>query len=171
MRLSQLLRHTVCSEMDEEGWMLVEDVARLLNIPEDDVIDVAIKDTKSRFEICYDPITKIRARHGHSIDLQRPAWMSRPITDAREVPYIMHTTTHENWELIKADGFLRPMGRQAIHFATHASLLRHRPVTIRVDMQRALAVGIMFYWSTDKIIVCPEPIPIHLLTLPHASSS
>lgn len=164
-RLSYLLRHTVCSEMDEAGWMAVSDVARILNTTEINILDVATNDKKNRYEISYEPIQKIRARHGHSIVLSQPGWMNRPVTidDFDHNLRVMHTTTHENWELIKADGFLKPMGRQVIHFAVNEKLLRSRPVTICVDMQKALHDKIPFFWSTNEILVCPVHVPISLV--------
>lgn len=127
------------------------------------------KDNKTRFEVS---AGKIRARHGHTVNLLRPPWSSRPVQSGDlENLTVMHATSSDNWKLIRTDGYLRPMERQAIHFATDAGLLRHRPVLIYVDAQKAINDGIPFFWSTDKILVCPEPIPLNYLSLDSPTAS
>lgn len=163
--LAKLLRHTKLECMDDEGWVPLSYVATILHVSEEDIIkEVGDKSKKKRFEVSEPLHNKIRARYGHSITLSTPPWKQFPVyIDANSLYNVMHTTTEANWGVIQKDGYLRPMNRMTIHFATDYSLLRKHPIVLHLDMERAVEHGISLYWATDNIIVCPAPIHVSFI--------
>jgi putative RNA 2'-phosphotransferase len=67
--LSYLLRHNPEDlDMDKNGWVIVNDVLKKLNITFRELEEIVETNDKKRFSFD-DTLTKIRANQGHSIDV------------------------------------------------------------------------------------------------------
>lgn len=115
--VSYALRHAPWEyelEMDEEGWVLVEQLVDALNknmkwigVSEEDLSVMIEKSEKKRHEISSG---KIRAFYGHSIPMH--------IVKEKKTPpdILYHGTARRFMSNIKSDGLL-PQGRQYVHLS------------------------------------------------------
>lgn len=111
--LSGLLRHypgRFGVEVDRKGFARLEDVLRVLEerygVGEEHLRAIVALDRKRRFEICDG---KIRARYGHSIDVD-VRWSEESSVPER----LYHATAPENVNSIMRHGIL-PMRRREVH--------------------------------------------------------
>lgn len=156
--VSYALRHAPWEyelEMDEEGWVLVEQLVDALNknmkwigVSEEDLSVMIEKSEKKRHEISSG---KIRAFYGHSIPMH--------IVKEKKTPpdILYHGTARRFMSNIKSDGLL-PQGRQYVHLSrdicTAQSVgLRHdnKPCILQIDAKRAWEEGILFYLGNEKV--------------------
>uniref|UniRef100_A0A8C4QVR7 2'-phosphotransferase n=1 Tax=Eptatretus burgeri TaxID=7764 RepID=A0A8C4QVR7_EPTBU len=168
--LSYVLRHGARKmglHIQEDGFVDVQDI---LNHPqfrrytETDVAHVVQMNDKQRFEMCSSPSTgclQIRANQGHSLELEELELT--PITLASELPkVVLHGTYLRSWPSIRENGLSR-MGRMHIHFApgepdkSHviSGMRRNCEVAIYIDVVTALQDCLEFFWSKNKVILCP----------------
>lgn len=113
--LSLILRHEAAKfgvALDEHGFADVESVLSVLQksfpeLTQNDLLDLAARDEKGRFEIVAD---KIRARYGHSVYV-------KPTAEPTEPPGILyHGTSRTAAQRILEQG-LRPMRRRFVHLS------------------------------------------------------
>ena len=156
--VSYALRHAPWEyelEMDEEGWVDIEQLLNALNIKDkfknitqNDLVTMIDKSDKKRHEI---KNNKIRAFYGHSIPMR--------IVKTKQIPpdKLYHGTTKRFLESIKTNGLL-PMSRQYVHLsadidtATKVGLRRDdSPCILEIDAKRAYDDGVAFYHGNEKV--------------------
>lgn len=169
--LSYLLRHgaeKVGLPIDSAGYVPLSDIlARkdFRNTTEANIREIVASCEKQRFAIRdgEDGKVYIRANQGHSMkDVIDEGALLTPISDAHEYPVVVHGTYLEAWELIKASGLSR-MARTHIHFAVGlpgesgviSGMRKSAEVLVFVDLARALADGIPFFVSANKVVLSP----------------
>ncbi len=114
--LSYVLRHNpgaIDIALDRDGWANVNDLVeraqkRYPDFDEAVLHEIVREDGKQRYAVSGG---EIRAQQGHSIDV-------RAVGTAQSPPDLLyHGTTQEKWAAIRADGAIRPMGRQHVHLS------------------------------------------------------
>ena len=156
--ISYALRHAPWEyelEMDEEGWVLVDQLIESLrlekrweNISVDDLLEMIERSDKKRHEI---KKGRIRALYGHSIPM-------KIIKEEKEPPeFLYHGTARRFLESIEKMGLL-PKGRQYVHLSqdieTALSVgMRHdnRPCILVVEARKAYSESIKFYYGNEKV--------------------
>ncbi len=143
-------------ELDEEGWVPLEDLLLALrsesldwaSLKDADIVEMVAASDKKRHELVGG---KIRALYGHSV----PGKLSRQPAQPPVILY--HGTSPEAALRIKADG-LRPMGRQYVHLsadrATAEKVGRRKaqsPVLLQIRSAQANAEGVIFYWANELV--------------------
>ncbi len=162
--LSLILRHrpeAIGLTLDDAGWAGIEDILRLappdLRLTRERIDRAVAENGKQRFAISEDG-TRIRARQGHSIevDLQLPA-VAPP-------PRLYHGTAIRFVASIRRDGLLR-RDRRHVHLSADAGTAatvgaRHgRPTVLVVRADEMAAAGHAFFlsengvWLTDAVPV------------------
>lgn len=118
-------------------------------------------DLKERFEL---KRTKIRARYGHSINIELPG-------KSGEVPKVLfHGTSRKNLESIKKIGLI-PVRRKFVHLSSNleeAMRVGKRkdfsPIILIIDAKRAQREGVRF-WKEGKVyltsVLPPQYINIY----------
>lgn len=163
--ISYALRHAPWKyelEMDEEGFVPLEQLLNALKITKDDVIKVMEISEKKRLEL---DGNKIRALYGHSIPMHIKKIEGTP-------PAILyHGTAKRFIPSIKKIGIL-PMKRQYVHLSideeTATSVGKRRdssPVLLKIDTQQAIADGIKFYIGNDKVWLY-DNLPVKYIIFP-----
>ena len=155
--ISYALRHAPWEyelEMDDEGWVPVEQLVDALNkdkkwmrISEKDILVMIDKSEKKRHEISSG---KIRTFYGHSIPMH--------IKKEKKMPpnILYHGTARRFLSGIKSDGLL-PQSRQYVHLSQDTSTaqavgLRHdnKPCVLKIDAKKAWEDGISFYLGNEN---------------------
>ena len=162
-QLTKILRHSAIKEkyqMDSRGFVKVNDIL-IKNKPHthDDIVAIVKADSKTRFVLeCRDETWYIRAAQGHTIPNIDPDL--ELITDADDLPVVVHGTNLEAFEQIKVSG-LNKMSRNHIHFAhgtfddvtVTSGMRRTAKVMIYINVPKAMADGITFYVSSNEVIL------------------
>jgi putative RNA 2'-phosphotransferase len=157
--------------LDEEGWVLVDDLVAALrrhrhdwqDVGPEDFAQVIAQSDKKRYEM---RDGKIRAYYGHSTPQKVAQDVSAP-------PAILfHGTTPRAARSIHVEG-LKPMKRQYVHLsadletAWQVALRRTpSPVILQVSALEAYQEGIKFYLGNDSVWLA-EPIPPRFITEGH----
>jgi len=152
--ISYALRHAPWEyelEMNEEGFVPLDQLLSAMEITKDDVLKVMEISEKKRLELVGD---KIRALYGHSIQMHIKKIEGTP-------PAILfHGTAKRFIDSIKETGLL-PMKRQYVHLSVDedtATVVGKRrdsePVLLKIDTQKAISDGIKFYIGNDKVWLC-----------------
>lgn len=168
--VSYALRHAPWEyelEMDEEGWVSVEQLVDALNkdmkwigTSEDDLLVMIDKSEKKRHEISGG---KIRAFYGHSIPMH--------IKKEKMIPpdILYHGTARRFLSSIKINGLL-PQGRQYVHLSQDISTAQsvglrrdNKPCVLQIDAKRAWEDGILFYFGNEKVWLA-DVIPSKYIT-------
>lgn len=156
--VSYALRHAPWEyelEIDERGWVLVEQLLDALHraekwksIKEEDLSEMIEKSEKKRHEI---KNGKIRAFYGHSI----PMLISKE--EKRPPDILYHGTARRFLQSIKENGLL-PCSRQYVHLSQDTETAenvgkRHddKPYILIIDAKRAWNEGIKFYLGNEKV--------------------
>ena len=156
--ISYALRHAPWEyelEMDEEGWVPVEQLLDALhraekwsNISEKDLKDMIERSEKKRHELADG---KIRAFYGHSIP--------QKILKVEKTPpnVLYHGTARRFLDSINEKGLL-PRNRQYVHLSQDIETAenvgkRHddKPVVLVIDSKRAWDDGIKFHIGNEKV--------------------
>lgn len=156
--ISYALRHAPWEyelEMDEEGWVFIEQLLDALNrenywksITQEDIQQMIDISEKKRYEILGN---RIRAFYGHSIPMKISKIQSKP----PEILY--HGTARRFMESIMKNG-LSPQSRQYVHLSQDIETAqnvgrRHddKPCILVIDSLRAWNDGISFYFGNEKV--------------------
>ena len=121
---------------------------------------------KTRFALSHDG-TRIRARYGHSIDVDLDLEPTAP--SGR----LYHGTPRSALDAIRTEG-LRPQSRQYVHLSStpeeaEAVGRRHgTPVVLVVDAPALYEAGHMLYHTTDAVWLTRH-VPPAFLTIPDAA--
>ena len=170
--ISYALRHAPWEyelELDEEGFVPIEQLLQSLNLLNEYGRDVTKEDfeyiiahsDKKRHEIVDN---KIRALYGHSLPTK--------IEKAPGIPpdVLYHGTANRFLDSIMKDGLL-PMKRQYVHLSVDvdmATLVGKRrnenPVILVIDTKTAFNEGIKFYIGNDKVWLC-DKMPSKYITI------
>jgi len=166
-RLSYLLRHhpdKLGLDLDAEGYttITVDELARRMKVPPDQIHQVVETDPKERFDI---RDGHIRANFGHSIDVGRKMYEGREPASASQLPDVLfHGTRPDNVGKILQQGLV-PKGRQYVHLSTTAEWAsrvgsRHtnRPAVLRIDVASALKQGVRM-WPAGPATVLSTRVP------------
>lgn len=156
--ISYALRHAPWEyelEMDEEGWVPVEQLLDALHrtekwrkISEMDLDEMIERSEKKRHEL---KNGKIRALYGHSVPMK--------ILKEEKIPpdVLYHGTARRFLPSIRENGLL-PQSRQYVHLSqdieTAANVgKRHdsRPCILIIDAKMAWTDGIKFYLGNEKV--------------------
>lgn len=156
--ISYALRHAPWEyelEMDEEGWVPVEQLLDALhrsekwvNIGEADLKEMIEKSEKKRHELVNG---KIRAFYGHSIPMK--------ILKEEKMPpdVLYHGTARRFLESINENGLL-PQSRQYVHLSQDIETAenvgrRHddKPCILMIDAKKAWDDGVRFYLGNQKV--------------------
>ncbi len=156
--ISYALRHAPWEyelEMDEEGWVPVEQLLDVLhrnkkwgNICEADLNEMIEKSEKKRHELAGG---KIRAFYGHSIPMK--------ILKEEKMPpdVLYHGTARRFLDSINENG-LSPQRRQYVHLSQDIDTAenvgkRHddKPCILIIDAKTAWNDGIKFYFGNEKV--------------------
>ncbi|KAF1938589.1 hypothetical protein EJ02DRAFT_457776 [Clathrospora elynae] len=120
----------------------------------------------------------IRANQGHSIKVDTDGLLVPITEEAGNVPdTVVHGTDEAAWKLIMKSGGLRRMGRNHIHFASGlpsgfislnsstgsteekesapviSGMRKNSSILVYIDIHAALAAGIKFFVSENKVIL------------------
>lgn len=156
--ISYALRHAPWEyelEMDEEGWVPVEQLLEALhrtvkwsNICEADLNEMIEKSEKKRHELADG---RIRAFYGHSI-------LMKILKEEKMPPDVLyHGTARRFLESINENGLL-PQSRQYVHLSQDIETAenvgkRHddKPCILIIDTKTAWNDGIKFYFGNEKV--------------------
>ena len=161
--VSYALRHAPWEyelEMDEEGWVSIEQLLTALNtegrfgyITQNDLAVMIDKSDKKRHEI---NAGKIRALYGHSTPMH--------IVKEEKIPpdKLYHGTARRFIESIKNNGLL-PMSRQYVHLSADIDTARkvglrrdNSPCILEIDSKRAYENGVKFYHGNEKVCLADK---------------
>lgn len=166
--LSWMLRHGVkeCNlTMREDAYVPLSEVldqTQMEGVNESDILHIVDINSKKRYEVLVENNIKyIRATQGHSKsvgDHINQEQLMKVITTPYEK--CLHGTNRKSWELIKKTG-LKRMARQHIHLINSepsdknvvSGARSSSTVLIYIDMARAMADGIVFYLSSNGVIL------------------
>lgn len=159
-KLSYVLRHkpdSIGLELDSEGWGSVDFILDKLGMDTDVLQNVVDTNNKKRFEFNEDK-TKIRARQGHSINVDLGY---NPVTPP-DVLY--HGTSDKAYHrFIKTSG-LSKMRRHHVHLSLDVETAKNvgarhgKPVVLAIDAKAMQAAGYKFY-KTDNDVWLVDNVP------------
>lgn len=170
-RLAYVLRHhpdSIGIRLDPAGWIDVEVLLRALAddglaVTRADLEAVMTEIPKQRFEM---RDGRIRATHGHSIDVDLGLAPQAP------PPTLYHGTVQRFVAAIRVEG-LRPGSRQHVHLSPDAATAREvgsrrgRPVVLEVAAGELHAGGHGFHRAADGVWLT-DAVPPAYLTIPDA---
>ncbi|KAG0264831.1 hypothetical protein BG011_005954 [Mortierella polycephala] len=166
--LSWLLRHNAEAQgitIRADGYIKIEDVLshpKFKGYTLADILTVVNTNDKKRFQVLEDDhgnAEYIRAVQGHSMGKVTDIGYEE-ITDATQLPLVIHGTMFSKWSLIGEQG-LSKMNRNHIHMAVGLpgedgviSGMRMRcNLYIHIDSAKALQDGIKFYKASNNVIL------------------
>jgi len=160
-QLAHALRHAPAEyglSLDPAGWVTVERVLAAFAWSREELDSAVNSGQKRRFEVCDG---RIRAVHGHSIDVDAP-----PAAPPPEI--LFHGTVADVLPAIRRDG-LRPMSRAFVHLSVDEAgarsvASRHgEPVLLRVAAEAMHAAGHTFHPSASGVWLVASVPPEFLL--------
>ncbi|XP_038142526.1 tRNA 2'-phosphotransferase 1 isoform X2 [Cyprinodon tularosa] len=169
--MSYVLRHGAAKmglQLATDGFLYVED---LLSHPQfhmytsDDIERVVATNEKQRFKLRSHPDDgrlQIRANQGHSVqvmDLELKPVLAGSLDCPTEA---VHGSYLRNWVSIQQHGLSR-MNRTHIHLAPGlpgedgviSGMRKNCDLAVFIDVPRALADGIEFFWSENNVLLTP----------------
>lgn len=170
--LSYLLRHhpeDIGLEMDEHGWVSVEELIEKINagqkynIDTDILNEIVAADTKGRYRYDEEKI-KIKACQGHSI-----SWVTPELEYTEPPEFLYHGTTMEALNKIMASGEISRMSRHAVHMQVNKELAwksairwKKEPVILKIAAREYLEAGAVF-GKSENDVWCTEKVPIEYI--------
>jgi putative RNA 2'-phosphotransferase len=160
--------HEIGLKLDGNGWADVEELIDRaagdgVEFTPQELADVVANNNKRRFE--FDEAgTRIRARHGHSIDVDLALPPRRP------PDMLFHGTVDRFLDAIQANGLL-PMARDHVHLSADVQTARTvggrrgRPVVLEVAAAEMAADGREFWLSTNGVWLT-KAVPPRYLRMP-----
>lgn len=147
--LAFLLRHDKQYNFDRKGWREVSDLIKNFHYTKQELDDIVVWDDKGRFEFNNNK-TKIRARQGHSIDVDADLKEKVPSTQ------LYHGTATRFLDAIYDKGILK-MKRTHVHLteskkiAIENAIRFGKPAIILLDTEQMVKDGIKFYVSRNNV--------------------
>lgn len=148
-RLSFLLRHDTEYKFDKNGWREVKDLVKNHNYTFDELVEIVDTNDKKRYEFNSDK-TKIRARQGHSIDVD----VELKETIPPDILY--HGTATRFLESIYEKGILKG-SRKYVHLSKDEETAvkvgqRHgKPFVLKINAKKMVEDGCKFYLSNNDV--------------------
>lgn len=159
-KLSYLLRHdSEDLNMDKNGYILVADLLKKLNITQQDLEEIVAENDKKRFSFDISGL-KLRASQGHSIKVDVELKITRP-------PKILyHGTSQDSYNKIIKSGGLSKMNRLHVHLTDNKDTAYKvgkryskykEPNILEIDSAAMYTDGYIFYksendvWLTDNV--------------------
>lgn len=167
--ISLVLRHKpdeIGLEMDEQGWVTVEELIRKMNqkgfVIDKDILNTIVEtNDKKRFAFNADK-SLIRANQGHSIEVDLDLQSLTP----PDVLY--HGTTDRFLDSILKTG-LQKQKRQHVHLSATIETARTvgsrhgKPVILTIDTRAMHDAGFKFYLSENKVWLT-EAVPVEFIS-------
>lgn len=147
-----------------QGYVKVQDLLHHRHLQAynvEDVKRVVANNNKNRFTLRnYLGVLEICANQGHSIKTIDTSNLT-PILNPENIE-VIHGTYFKNWVSIRQQG-LKCMSRNHIHFATGlptdraviSGMRKNCQIYIYINLALALQEGILFYKSTNDVILSP----------------
>lgn len=165
-QLSWLLRHDshsfVKGLIDEHGWRSVEEIKSKYNYTQELLDEIVETNNKKRYEY-NDDKTKIRARQGHSINVDVELKEDTTITENN--PYLYHGTSDRFIESIKREGLI-PQTRMYVHLSVDEPTAvnvgkRHggKTYVIKIDAHQMKLDGEKIYISNNGVYNVKKVLP------------
>jgi putative RNA 2'-phosphotransferase len=163
-KLSWLLRHGASEiglDMDEAGWVDVDQVLEILNMPLDVLETVVRENDKRRLEL---EGGRVRACQGHSVDNRAVTreGLERSWTIVTSETSVWHGTSIEAARSIAREGILA-VGRTHVHLAPAvASKVGKRAsvhVMLEISPARLRAAGLNLYAASNGVVLAREIPP------------
>lgn len=171
--LSYVLRHkpiAIGLEMDEGGWVEVDQLILKINSSKNEIVldldkltTIVENDKKQRYTFSLDK-TKIRANQGHSVLVDLGYAQTSP------PEYLYHGTPVFNIESIKMNGLQRK-SRHHVHLSKNRKTAlavgrRHgKPVVLVIHAGKMYRDGYHFYCSTNHVWLTSE-VPARYIEFP-----
>lgn len=164
--LSLVLRHKpgkIGIVLDENGWVSVRDLLSKSGLDRTALDTIVEQNNKKRFEF-NDNKTMIRARQGHSVDVD----LAYEPADPPE--YLYHGTVAKFLSNIRDKGLLK-MNRHHVHMspdietASIVGVRRGKPVILKIKAKKLQEAGTAFY-CTDNDVWLAEHIPSEFIEFP-----
>lgn len=168
-QLVTILRHNLTDHdlsMDDAGFVSIDNIRKhplFMDVTTEMLSGFVDADKKGRFSMIIDHTgVRIRANQGHTAKMAvvlDDSKMHKAIDAVNaDLCTVYHATTYTAWAIIKKDG-LRPMNRIHVHMAksidAKAGIRTTKGVNmiIAIDVKRCIASGIVFYESTNGVIL------------------
>ncbi|KAK3535865.1 hypothetical protein QTP70_021164 [Hemibagrus guttatus] len=172
--LSYALRHGAAKmglNMGSDGFVFVDELlthGQYSSFSLEDVERVVATNEKQRFKLQNHPENgrlQIRANQGHTVQV-KDLELTAVVLDAPDCPQeAVHGSYMKHWPSIRSQGLSR-MSRTHIHLAPGLSGpndqgqvisgMRHNcDLAVYINVPKALADGIQFYWSENKVLLTP----------------
>lgn len=148
-QLSFLLRHDTEYSFDEHGYREVLDLAQNHGFTKDEIVELVETNDKQRYEF-NDDKSKIRARQGHSVDIN---------VDLKETlppDVLFHGTATRFLDSIREKGILK-MSRNYVQLSEKIDTAmevgsRHgKPVVLGIDTKTMREDCVKFYLSNNNV--------------------
>lgn len=159
--LSFLLRHDTEYKFDEHGYREVSDLINNHSYTKQELEEIVETNDKKRYEFNSNH-TKIRARQGHSIEI------NVDLKEATPPESLYHGTATRFLELIFKEG-LKKMNRNHVHLSENMKTANEvgkrygKPVLLKIDSKRMYNDGIKFYLSNNNVWLT-DYVPITYIT-------
>lgn len=162
--LSHLLRHAPQEygvEMDSAGWVSVQEIVKATNITVETVTNIVESDEKGRYQLS-DNGEFIRATQGHSVQVD----LDEKVIKTFNGP-VYHGTASLFLTKILEEG-LQAGTRRHVHMtydfdqANQTGKRHGSPVVIEVDVEQALADGVIFVESVNGYVLASAVPPKYL---------
>lgn len=159
--LSFLLRHDTEYKFDEHGYREVSDLINNHSYTKQELEEIVETNDKKRYEFNSNH-TKIRARQGHSIDI------NVDLKEATPPDSLYHGTATRFLESIFKEG-LKKMNRNHVHLSENMKTANEvgkrygKPVLLKIDSKRMYNDGIKFYLSNNNVWLT-DYVPITYIT-------
>ena len=164
--MSYLLRHEPEDlKMDKNGYVLVTDLLKKLNISLQDLEEIISENDKKRFAF-NNSKDMVRASQGHSIEVDVQLKATRPPRT------LYHGTTVESYEKIKKTG-LSKMKRLHVHLTDNKETAYKvgkryskdkQPIILEIDSASMYTDGYKFYLSENGVLLT-ESVPVKYIYL------
>lgn len=171
-QLSWLLRHDshsfVKGLIDEHGWRSVDEIISKYHYTQELLDEIVETNNKKRYEY-NDDKTKIRARQGHSINVDVELKEANDIGELH--PWLFHGTSDRFIDDIKKDGLL-PQSRQYVHLSPDEPTAvnvgkRHggKTYVIKIDANQMKLDGEKIYISNNGVYNVKKVLPKYFLDI------
>lgn len=148
-QLSYLLRHDTEYQFDKHGWRDVKDLIKNHHYSLEELEEIVTTNDKQRYEF-NESKTKIRARQGHSIDVDVE------LTETVPPPILFHGTATRFLQSIYKNG-INKGSRKFVHLSQDENTAvkvgkRHgNPYVIQINAQKMAEDGVKFYLSNNNV--------------------
>ena len=166
--ISWALRHGFVDHVDSAGWCDVDVFISVANTHGhaytiDTLVEIISKDAKNRFELNSD-CSKIRAVQGHTIKHVNTHELCEQVSASELTSSeVFHVTTHKAFKEIQTSGWLLPMQRNCVHFASDPKFLRNFSVKLKLDVKKWFESGHLLWRAKNGVMLTTEPVGIEFL--------